>query len=624
MSNTAQSSPRLARLHRLAIGVLLLTSLYLAWQPNASSLLQHLTGLSYDLLITPSAPADDSRITIVDIDDQSLQSIGRWPWSRPTLAQLLSQIQQHQPAVIGLDFLLPEAGPGDLLLKQQLAASNVITPITYGLSPGPGPLVQNRIGLSPSLNTPDKTQLAHITPSYDSDGSIRKLYPIICQNSCSHTLALAMLETLIQQPAQRIDQGQRLPDSQLCAGPYCLKLDKNDALWIPYQNWKNVRHISAASLLRGERHPGLQGSMVLLGTSAVGLGDNVTTPLSPDTPGVRIHANLLASWFDSIAWQPLPHSALVSSLLLIGWALLAWRWPTLQRTGQAITLLTATAIILLPLLLARYGYWFNPLATGLLISTGLLSVASYQALHSHQQRRWLHQMFGHYVPPEVVDQLVRSKQENRALSPHRARVTVLFADIQGFTSLSEKLSPEQLADMTNRLFTELTDEIHQHQGTLDKYMGDAVMAFWGAPLHQPDHAQRAFNCALRLEQRLHSLTPWLRAHNLPPLKLSIALETGDATVGNLGSRQRRAYTVLGRCINLAAHLQSMHKEIGHNLLFGPELCRTLPGQIQLLPAAHIRGISGPQQIGTAMQQPPADTKKPHPVHTDAAHETTQS
>jgi adenylate cyclase len=259
-------------------------------------------------------------------------------------------------------------------------------------------------------------------------------------------------------------------------------------------------------------------------------------------------------------------------------------------------------LVSLPYGLISQGIWLNPVPSTvmLLLILWLLIFATTMTNFSH--RRKIYRAFGRYVPVTILKQLTQAQDSLTTLAPRRAEVTVLFADIQGFTRLCETLNPEQLVTMTNKLFTELTTDVHHHNGTLDKYMGDCLMAFWGAPLAQPDHPHQALACAKALQHRMEALQPWLKARNLPPIKLSIALEMGEVTVGNLGSRQRHTYTVMGPTVNLAAHLQLMSKSIGHDLLFGPKLTQLLlseGNQCRVLGEFTIKGVTAKQRVSTA-------------------------
>lgn len=606
---------QIRRIYQLSIVLALLFALVIAW-PDPQFQHGRLSGIVYDSLLPAPTLNPDNRIVIVDIDEESLQKVGRWPWPRATLAQLVEQLQSQQPAIIGLDILLPEPATalGDQRLKQQLAATNVVTAVTFSppepppnaTGPQPSwPISHQMIDLTPTLFSAGQTAKAHITPTYDGDGSIRRIHPVICAQHCYKTLSMVMLERLTGLPAEFVSNDSWLRNDQLCIGPYCQYIDASSYVWIPYHRNSHISRIPAWKLLAGESIPQLKGTLVLVGTSAVGLGDNVVTPLSPETPGVNIHATLLASWFDNYAWQPLHHQSWWQSLLVLVIALaalLGFYLRPLRRLLLVPVVLLAAAV---PYLLINQGIWLNPLPAATMLVLCLIVLAGTYSTVNISERQTLYKAFGTYVPPLILKQLIKDRDDRDALAPQRAQITVIFADIQGFTRLCEQLAPEQVVEMTNHLFTELTDEIHRHHGTLDKYMGDCVMAFWGAPLKQPEHKIQALNCAIALQQRVNSLTAWLASKDLPHIQLSTALETGEVTVGNMGSRQRRAYTVMGHSVNLAAHLQTMTKQLHHNILIGPQLTAQLPNdRYRDIGQVEIKGISGKQRVSTAIMDTP--------------------
>src|SRR5690606_25091296 len=193
------------------------------------------------------------------------------------------------------------------------------------------------------------------------------------------------------------------------------------------------------------------------------------------------------------------------------------------------------------MVLPRFSFWLNALPFWAACGFALLLISVREVCLALSPRRKIYRAFAAYVPPVVLRSLVRQGLGPDKLDAQRADVTVFFADIQGFTSLSEQLEPEQLVEITNHLFSEITEEIHRHKGTLDKFMGDAVMAFWGAPLAQDDHPELAVKCAMAVVDRVNQLEPWLAARGYPRIRMTMGLESGVVTVGNLGSRQRRAY-----------------------------------------------------------------------------------
>jgi len=601
------------------------TALWLVWlEPSPGSFYARLQGLAYDSQLPHTTKTRDNRIVIVDIDEQSLHSQGRWPWPRGKLAELIERLRQAKVAVIGLDILLPEPGDseGDAALAHQLAQSDVVGAVAFAAGDGSAapPVLPGELNSQPeykeagSINSflqksPDSATMAgladslyseavalgHITPLYDPDFVIRRLQPTLCRERCYQTLAAAMLTQWSGINATT----SASTDGVYCVASFCQRLNPDLTLSIPYHHPGQFHYLSATTVLEDPQSlSDLAGAMVLVGTSAVGLGDRVATPLSASTPGVEIHALVLAGLLDSFYWSRLPQERWLATLAIMLIGILVMAWPWLQTKARMTTMGAGLAILFATLTVPQAGYWLNALPLWFALIVLGISSGGWEINRVLSQRRKIYRAFAAYVPPVVLRTLVRQGLEPGKLDAQRADVTVFFADIQGFTHLSEQLEPEQLAEITNHLFSEITEEVYRHKGTLDKFMGDAVMAFWGAPLAQENHPQLAVDCALAVRRRVAQLAEWCQLRGYPEIQMTMGLESGVVTVGNLGSRQRRAYTILGKTVNLAAHLQQQCKQLDHDLLCGPELCRRLGSErIIELSATAIRGIDGLQLIG---------------------------
>lgn len=567
-----------------------------------------LSWLTYDAALQWQQPAhrSDLRIVIVDIDDDSLQAHGRWPWLRDKLAQLITAIRQAEPAMIGLDILLPEptSPHSDAALAQQLADNNVIAATAFGgLQPPSTPAALPRATreLPPAKTLHANHQppaLGHITPVLEDDGRIRRLYPRILapDGRQQSSLALAMLERWTGLKAQE-------SATRLCVAGFCRRSPSGHGLLIPYQHPGRFDYISAAQVMAGQHRQRLAQSLVLVGTSAAGLGDLVATPRGALTPGVELHAVQLAGWLDSVAWRPVAHARawLLAGLALLGIAtmpLLGQR--SAARWQQWFAISVALGLVATPPLLMLGGWWLAPWAWWASTATMLLIWQGGGRWQLWQRHRRLYRTFGAYVPHSILRQLAENGGEDR-FSPKRRPLVILFSDIVGFTALSEQLSPERLARLTQHILTELTEVVHDHEGTLDKYLGDALMAFWGAPLTTERDAELALACALAMQQKLVAINCWAAERGYPPIALHIGMEAGEVTVGNLGSQQRRAYTALGPAVNLAARLEEHAGQIGQPILVGPELAGVLQYHgLAPLNDVQLKGVSRPVTLWRPM------------------------
>jgi len=335
-------------------------------------------------------------------------------------------------------------------------------------------------------------------------------------------------------------------------------------------------YVSFADAALKKFQPGtFKDKIVLVGASATGIGDLRVTPFGGlDFPGVEVHANLIDNILNLQFLNRGGKEALTDLffILLFGVPLGIWlavvqpRWMAL---GFAL-LLPFAGIVYFAFL---HGSWLNFIVPALFTLVPNVSlVALYRVLIEEQEKRKVRGRFQQYVPPEVIRRLLDDPERVR---PRKSEITILFSDIRGFTSISESLDAQELADLLNGYLTEMTRIVFRYQGTLDKYIGDAVMGFWGAPYEEPDHATRACNAALSMLARLAELQKDWRAQGQPVLDIGIGLNTGVASVGNMGSSMRLAYTAMGDAVNLASRLEGLNKEYGTRIIISESTQKAL-------------------------------------------------
>lgn len=349
-----------------------------------------------------------------------------------------------------------------------------------------------------------------------------------------------------------------------------IPVDHDLALYVPYRGPSfTIPYVSATDVLSGKTDAAaLRDKVVLVGTSAPGLLDTRVTPVSEAFVGVEVHANIVDGILaQRIKYRPAyMHGAHITLLFLLA---VVMTWLLARYSVVPATLGTLLLVIVLVagnLLLWTKADFIVPLAPPLLfVAIVFLLQILYGLLIESRGKRHLTQMFGQYVPPELVEEMDRNRQEV-SLDGESREMTVLFSDVRGFTDLSEGLDPKQLTRLMNEFLTPLTRAIHEHRGTIDKYMGDAVMAFWGAPLEDPEHASNAVGAALAIVQVMERLGPEFRTKGWPELRVGVGLNTGVMNVGNMGSEFRMAYTVLGDAVNLGSRLEGLTKAYGVNII----------------------------------------------------------
>jgi adenylate cyclase len=426
-------------------------------------------------------------------------------------------------------------------------------------------------------------------PVIDFDGMVRRV-PLITEYHGAYyeALSLAVVRALFGDAAITLVFGDPAdPDSRLTGialhtprGTMSIPVDSNGAALVSYRGYQHsYPYYSASDVLAGHTTPGaLRGKIVLIGTTAPGLVDQRSTPVGEVFPGVEVHANLVGGMLDgTIRSQPMFAGTAQALVLLVVGLLMIFAWPWRKPThATLLTVLLGGSVVAAYLALWRYRSWALPVAS-LLLEIGTLFVLnmSYGFFVESRARRKFAELFGHYVPPELVEEMSRHP-ESYSMAGRRAELTVLFCDVIEFTAIAETLEPEQLALLMNDYLGTMTAVIRQHRGTLDKYIGDAIMGFWGAPVEDSEHARHAVEAALGMRAALIDLNQTLAARGWPMLQVGIGINTGPMTVGDMGSAVRKAYTVMGDAVNLAARLEGLTRRYKVDIIVGEATRERVP------------------------------------------------
>ncbi|PWT89502.1 MAG: adenylate/guanylate cyclase domain-containing protein [Proteobacteria bacterium] len=645
-----------------AIGLLLLF-VFLGiryWDPAP---LQELRLRSFDLYqvmlprVTPERP-----VTIVDIDEQSLRTYGQWPWARTRVADLINRLTAMQAAVIAFDVVFAEPDRlspavaadsfrgldeatratlrslpsnddvlADALRKSRvvLGQSGVSAPIDQGdLSgiprttmawrpPDPAPWLVTFPHLLVNTPTLEKAAagrgLFSIVP--ERDGIVRRV-PVVMQagGQIVPALSLEVLRVGFGAQAIRVITNQAgVEEVQTIPPRFKLPTDRNGKLWVHFSEPERDIYVSAKDVLEGRVAPErIAGKIVVIGTSAIGLLDIKTTPVDPSMPGVEIHAQLIeAVLTGSILTYPF-YAKLVEMLaaFLVGVAIIIF----------------APAIGALPLLILGAGVgaglafisWTLFQSENTLIDVTFPLMSSfgvYAALvfvnyvREQAGRQRIRSAFGQYLSPTLVEQLAQNP-DKLVLGGEERTMTILFSDVRGFTTISEsfKDDPQGLTNLMNRLLTPTSNAIQGRNGTIDKYMGDAIMAFWNAPIDDPNHELNACEAALDMLERLDELNAERKqeaeAGGKPfiPIKIGIGINTGRVTVGNMGSDMRFQYTVLGDAVNLASRIEGQTKSYGVPILIGARTAEAVKDKLAVVEIDFItvKGKTEPEVVYTVV------------------------
>jgi adenylate cyclase len=363
-------------------------------------------------------------------------------------------------------------------------------------------------------------------------------------------------------------------------GPLRIPVDELVTSLIPYRGKHgSFNYISAVDVLNERVDTAmLQGKIVLVGTSAPGLLDLRATPVQEVYPGVEVHANMISGMLDRNIKQKPPYvvGAEFVSLLIAGLAM-ALLLPLLNPLKSLlVTVAVLLGVLFINLLVFHVGNLVLPLASGLLLISLLFALnMTYGYFVETRGKRQITGLFGQYVPPELVDEMARNP-ESFSMEGESREMTVLFTDVRGFTTISEGLDPKQLSQLMNEFLTPLTEVIYKHRGTVDKFMGDCIMAFWGAPLADPAHARNGILAGLEMHEILQKLKPEFQSRGWPEIRIGVGLNTGRMSVGNMGSKLRTAYTVMGDAVNLASRLEGITKDYGADIIVGEGTKNAVP------------------------------------------------
>jgi adenylate cyclase len=449
----------------------------------------------------------------------------------------------------------------------------------------------------------------HFTPLVDEDGIIRRV-PMLAEykGQFYEPLSLAVFRALTGfpkveagfAPGRFVDRGYAGLE-WLEVGPRRIPIDENAAALIPYRGKEgSFPYISLADVYF-DKVPAekLKGRVALVGTSAPGLVDLRATPVGNAYPGVEVHANLLAGMLDgSIKQRPAYVLGAEVMLLLLFGAALAASLPMLSPLRATLAFIAALALLAgLNVAVWTHADTALPLASGVLMIIALFALnMSYGYFVESRSKRQFTDLFGQYVPPELVDEMARDPAKY-SMEGKNETLTVLFTDIRGFTSIAEGLDPKSLAAFLNEFLTAMSLVIRTHRGTLDKYMGDAIMAFWGAPVADPQHASQAVAAAVAMQAELARLNPQFKARGWPEIRIGAGVNTGPMSVGDMGSRLRKAYTVMGDAVNLASRLEGLTKQYGAGIIVGQATREAVQGIVfRELDRVRVKGKDEPVAI----------------------------
>ena len=625
----------------------------LAWfpPPLVAPALERMSFLLFDSFqrLQPRA-YEDAGVRVVDIDEESIRRLGQWPWPRTDLALLTDRLADAGAAAIAFDVVLSEPDrtspprlarrlaldpvaratlarlpDNDMILARSFANAPVVTGFFLTRDPYRR-TVQPKAGFALSGNPP--TRLATFTDSIpplpeleaaasgngfvsiapDSDAVVRRA-PLIARNGAALVPSLSLEALRVAQGAGAVivktsDGSGEIGGSgdmvSLKVGQFAVPTTRSGDLWMRYTPPVPGRTIAAWKIVTGALGPEalrreVEGRIIFVGAGAIGLRDLVATPLQDRELGVMVHAQaaeqmILGHFLVRPDWAPGLEIALML-LLGIGISVL------LPRIGALKGAVVGASAIALTVAGSWYAYsahrfLLDPTWPAMGVTTAYLVQTILTFYREERQRAYIHHAFDRYLSPELVRRIA-DDPALLELGGVERDMSILFADIRSFSRISEKLAPNALINFLVKFLTPMTDLLLEHKATIDKYIGDAVLAFWNAPLDDPDHHRNAARAALAMQERLSRLNRDMIAlgdGSWPgEVKIGIGLNSGPCCVGNIGSERRLSYSLIGDPVNLASRLESLSKYYGVPILLGDNLAQHL-AEFAVLPVDRVRVV----------------------------------
>lgn len=536
----------------LALGVGIVVSVSLSL-----GLFEGLEHFFEDLLV--STKPVGSEIVILAVDDASLRDIGQWPWPREVFAKALTALNKYPPKTVGVDVIFSEPSArgerDDAALQAALA--NLSYPVVLPTEAVAMQITDDQLARTHDFLKPlsiftdtNYVTLGHVNVVLDRDGIVRKFPSYIAAAN---------------------------PEQQKPIAAFAWELLKRANYLVPHEEHLNavlpivyavptgsVRSISFSRLINENEATArmLQGKIVLIGVTAPDLHDLKLTPFSrgQEMPGVELQAQIVNMLAKGYRLAPLDARLQYPWILLssLGPVLFFMLWRrSLKPLFASITFGVAQMAIIVALF--EQGVAVNMLHAHAAWILSVSSLFGYRYFIGEREQREIKKLFGKYVSPRVLDEILKNPAQVR-LGGEEKEVTVLFSDIRGFTTMSEKMSATELVRVLNKYFSRMSGEIIRREGVLDKYIGDAIMAFWGAPFADPAQADHALEAAEAMIRELAVLNKELRDAGDPEIAIGIGLHTGPAVVGNIGSEFRFDYTLIGDTVNVASRLEGLNKE----------------------------------------------------------------
>ena len=606
----------------------------------------------------PRVTLEDDPVIVIDIDDESLNRLGQWPWSRNALASLTDKTQLS--AVTGFDIVFAEpdrTGSKELqeMYKQEPELVKILEKtadhdetfassikdhgtVVLGLAPNNNKTIyydnqkfglvtqgddakqfvpqykglQKNIALLEdasaglgSMSIGNNDSIVRTIPTFETIND--KLIPSFPLELVRVAIGASTYQIKASNASSEEAFGEATGINHVKLGGLVMPTNPDGSLWIYPTPSKNLNIIPAWKVLNDEYDSSyFEGKITIVGTSASGLFDLRSNAIEQNVPGVTIVAQFVQQIFsNTFLKRP---DWLLGLEFLAGLVISVLMTIVIQRNGPVgglavFALGNGSVVYTSYYFFINHQYLVDPISPLVICLVAYLVITFFNFLFTELERSKVRTAFSQYLAPAMVEKLAQSS-ESLVLGGERKEMTFLFSDIRGFTAISEKYQkdPEGLTDLINQVLTVLSNEILATEGTIDKYMGDCIMAFWNAPTDQPDHRDRALQAAFAMQKALTNLNLDLERSEQDTLSVGIGINSGQCIVGNMGSEDRFDYTVLGDAVNLASRLEGQCSHYGFEMILGEETAKTLQEhQIVELDMLAVKGKTEPVKIYTALE-----------------------
>src|SRR5512135_3206243 len=539
-----------------------------------NSFLEAFEAKTYDLrfkdLRGPIPPSPN--IAIIAIDEKSIAELGRFPWSRDNYARLLDRLAAAKTKAVMFDVFFPERESA--AHDQQFAAAikragNVVLAVAFDYDKK-GQVASITRSL-PEIER-GAVGVGHINQQPDDDGVIRR-NPLLIEYGGKQIPSLGLMAAMMA-----LDEPKFVADDfDIAIGKRHIPVDGENRMWLNYVGGPGIYpRYSFVDVLNG-RIPAeeLKDKILFLGATALGIYDMRVTPFHGNTPGVELHATIADNIISERYIRQGGLEALIDMAFIILLGAVAYWMTTHMHLSKGIP---ATSVLVIGYLWFTYymfaaGHWINMIYPTLSAVVAVLVGGGFRYLVLERDAREMRSMFSSYLSPKLVARLEKDPDAAK-IGGDNKEVTVLFTDIKGFTTFSESHPPQEVVSRLNGYLGAMVQVIEQHDGTIDKFIGDGIMAYWGAPLTQPDHAKLAIECIKAINEQMEMLRAQWRAEGLEPFSIRGGLQSGEVVAGNVGlAGKKMEYTVIGDTVNQAARLEGTAKYYGVAYLVGEETCR---------------------------------------------------